>query len=148
MNLSLTITRTGLSLPDLVITNNPFGAKFWLPEEGLEEPDAEYRIGYMPDHPDVHGREKISAALEQATLPAVIYTQAADAAGLRANKAELRAALGQWAFTVTLDQDGAADSYSADPCTPRWGAIESGMLAQRMARASVVIPVYPIPVGV
>ena len=140
---SLTISRTSLSLADLVIGNDPTSG-FWLPEEGLEEPDQEWRVNYMPDHPDVHGKEKLSAVMEHSAIPAVIYTKAADAATLAAQKAALAGALGQWSYTVTLNLDGALYAYSADPCGPRWGAVDSGMVRARIAKASVVIPVYPI----
>lgn len=143
MILSLTIGRAGLSLADLVIGNDP-STGFWLPEEGLEEPDQEWRLSYMPDHPDVHGKQLLSAVLEHSAIPAVIYTKAADAATLASQKAELATALGQFSYTVTLNLDGATYTYSADPCGPRWGPVDSGMVRARIARASVVIPVYPI----
>lgn len=140
---SLTIGRAGLSLADLVIGNDPESG-FWLPEDGLEEPDQEWRLSYMPDHPDVHGKQLLSAVREHSAIPAVIYTKAADAATLAAQKAELATALGQFSYTVTLNLDGATYSYSADPCGPRWGAVDSGMVRAKIARASLVIPVYPI----
>ena len=143
MNLSLTISRTSLSLADLVIGNDPTTG-FWLPEDGLEEPDQTWRLTYMPDHPDVHGKQLLSAVMEHSAIPATIYTKAADVATLGAQKAALSEALGQFSYTVTLNLDGVTYSYSADPCGPRWGAVDSGMVRARIARASVVIPVYPI----
>ena len=143
MSVSLTISRTSLSLADLVIDQDST-QPFWLPEDGLEEPDNDWRINYMPDHPDVHGKEKLSAVLEHSAIPAVVYTKAADVATLAAQKAALAAALGQWSYTVTLNLNGATYAYSADPCGPRWGAVDSGMVRAKIAKASVVIPVYPI----
>lgn len=140
---SLTIGRAGLSLADLTIGNDPTSG-FWLPEEGLEEPDQSWRLSYMPDHPDVHGKQLLSAVLEHSAIPAVIYTKAATSADLATNKATLATALGQFSYTVTLNLDGATYAYSADPCGPRWGAVDSGMVRAKIARASVVIPVYPI----
>ena len=144
MLLSLTITRAGLSLPDLVITNDPTAGDFWLPEDGLEEPDQTWRLTYMPDHPDLHGKQLLSAVREHSAIPARVYTDAASAADLATNKATLAAALGQFSYTVTLNLDGATAAYSADPCGPRWGAVDSGMVRGRIAAASFVIPVYPI----
>jgi hypothetical protein len=141
--LSLTISRASLSLADLVITNDPT-QPFHLPEDGLEEPDVTYRLAYMPDSRDVHGKELVAAALEHSAIPATIYAKAADSATLATLKAELRAALGQFSYDVTLNLDGATATYSADPCGPRWGAVDSGMVKARMAKASVTIPVYPI----
>lgn len=144
MILSLTISRTSLSLADLVITNDPEAGAFWLPEEGLEEPDETFRLTYMPDSRDVHGKELVAAVREHSSIPATVYTKATSAVLLAANKAVLSAALGQFAYDVTLNLDGAAATYSADPCGPRWGEVDSGMVKQRMAKASFVIPVYPI----
>lgn len=144
MILSLTITRAGLSLPDLVISNDPEAGDFWLPEDGLEEPDQNWRLDYMPDHPDVHGRDLLSASREHTDIPVTVYTDAASSAALATNKATLAAALGQFTYTVTLNLDGATSTYSADPCGPRWGAVDSGMVRARLARASFTIPVYPI----
>lgn len=144
MLLSLTITRTGLSLPDLVISNDPTAGDFWLPEDGIDEPEVNYRLKYMPDSDFIVGKELVAAVEEHSAIPATIYTRAASSVALAANKATLRAALGQFAYNVTLNQDGATATYSADPCGPRWGTVDSGMLRGRIAKAVVSIPVYPI----
>lgn len=142
---TVTVTRTGLSLADLVITNNPVGATYWLPEEGLEEPDQEYRRTYMPDHPDIHGKELLSAVLEHTNLPLQVYATAATAADLRAAKVALMDAFGQFSYSVTVDVDGESwGMFSADPAGIRWGAVDSGMVRAHLARASLVVPVYPI----
>lgn len=146
MILSLTIGRTSLSLPDLVITNDPTAGAFWLPEEGLEEPDETWRLSYFPDSREVHGRALASAVREHSAIPATIYTDATSSVELGQNKAILSAALGQFTYPVTLDLDGAALTYDADPCGPRWGAVDSGMVRAKIARASVSIPIYPIGV--
>lgn len=142
---SVTVTRTILGLPDLVITNNPQGNDFWLPEDGLEEPDMVYRLGYMPDHPDIHGKELLSAVLEHGAIPLSVYTKAASGADLRTNKNVIIAAFGQFVYNVTVDIDGDSwGTFSADPHYPRWGAVDSGMVRAHLARASLVVPVYPI----
>ena len=144
MILSLTIGRASLSLADLVITNDPNAGDFWLPEDPFDEPEENYRLRYMPDSDDVHGKELVSAVLEHTSIPATVYTKAASAAALKANKAALRAALGQFAYSVTVNLDGATATYSADPCGARWGTVDSGMVRAHIAKASVSIPVYPI----
>src|SRR5690349_17986212 len=100
MLLSLTISRAGLSLPDLVISNDPTAGDFWLPEDSVDEPEENYRLKYMPDSDYVHGKELIGAVLEHTAIPATVYTKASSAALLAANKATLRAALGQFAYNV------------------------------------------------
>lgn len=147
MILSLTIGRASLGLADLVITNDPAAGAFWLPEDGLEEPDQTWRLNYAPDSADIHGRELLSASRDHSSIPATIYTDATSSAELAANKAALSAALGQFTYPVTLDLDGAPLTYDADPCGPRWGAVDSGMVRARIARCSVSIPIYPIPVS-
>ena len=142
---TVTVTRTALSLPDLVITNDPQAGDFWLPEEGLQEPDGDYRITYMPDHPDVHGKEKLSAVLEHDALPLVVYTKSTTGAGVRTNKNVLNAAFGQWSYGITVNVDGDSwGTFSADPHRPRWGAVDSGMVRAHLAKASLVVPIYPI----
>lgn len=141
---TVTVTRTGLSLADLVITNDP-AQTYHLPEDGLEEPDQAWRLGYMPDHPDIHGRELVSAVREHSSLPLQVYTKATTAAGLRANKVTLNNAFGQFNYSVTVDVDGESwGTFSADPAGLRWGPVDSGMVRAHIARASLVVPVYPI----
>lgn len=144
MILSLTIGRASLSLADLVITNDPTAGDFWLPEDPFDEPEENYRLRYMPDSDDVHGKELVAAVLEHTSIPATVYTKAASAAALAANKATLRAALGQFSYSVAMNLDGATRTFSADPCGARWGTVDSGMLSGRIAKASFVIPIYPI----
>lgn len=141
---SITFTRTSLSLADLVITDDPNAGDFWLPEEGLEEPDVTYRYTYMPDSRDIAGSELVQAVQEHSRIPVLIYVKGTDAAALKANKQTLRDALGQFSYTTTLDIDGEVYAYRSDPTAPRFGPVDSGMVRQRIARASVVIPVYPI----
>lgn len=143
MTVQLTITRTSLSLPDLVITGDPAG-DFWVPEDGLEEPDVAYRYTYAPDSVDIHGKVLLQAVKEHTSLSVQVYTQAASAAALHTNKETLAAALDQFTYTTQLLVDGQGYSWACDPTTPRWSAPDSGMVRAHLARASVVIPVYPI----
>ena len=142
---TVTVTRAALSLADLVITNNPVGTDFHLPEDGLEQPEMNYRLGYMPDHPDIHGKQLLSAVLEHSNIPLSVYVKGATAAALGTNKAALSDAFGQFSYSVTVDVDGESwGTFSADPAGIRWGAVDSGMVRAHLARASLVVPVYPI----
>lgn len=146
--ISLTLTRTGLSLPDLTATNTPptpGTAGAWLPEDGLARPDTTWRYTTAQGGDDMHGAVLLGAVKEMSALPASLYFQGTDAASLRALEDEWTEALEQWSYTVTLTIDGQAATYSADPTSPRWGEVDSGMVRAHLSRASVVVPVYPIP---
>lgn len=144
--IQVTITRASLSLSDLVIGNTATaGANaFWLPEDGIEEPDITFRYTYAPDSPDMHGKSLLQAVKEHASMPLTIYTQATTAAQLKANKTTLAAALGQFTYSTQLLVNGEGYTHSSDPCAPKWNAFDSGMARAHMARANVVIPVFPI----
>lgn len=141
--IELTITRTGLGLADLVITSNP-GGDYVIAEEGVGQPDATWRYYRAPESSDMHGSVLLAATKENSSLPLVITVHGDTAAALETNKAALTDALEQWSYTATLLVDGQGDTYSCDPTSPRWGDYDSGMVRAHMARASVVIPVYPI----
>lgn len=147
MILSLTIDRTSLSLPALVISNNPFGATFWLPEDGMSEPNGDLRRTYMPDSQYAHGRELLGVSRAAADIAATIYAQGVDMAALTAAKTELEAALMQWDYDLTQNIDGAVTTYRAEPVLPTWGGVDSGMVRSRIARTSVVIPLHPVAVA-
>lgn len=144
--LSLTISRTSLSLGDLVIGTDP-ATGFWLPEEGVSEPEGDYRRSYMPDSRYSHGRELLGASLAPSSLPVTIYTRGASMAALAANKTALRNALGQFDYDVTYSIDGVATTYRAEPVMPNWGELRSGMVRAFLARTAVVIPLHPVAVA-
>lgn len=141
--ISLTITRASLALADLVITEIETGG-FWLPEDGIEEPDTTWRYTYAPDSSDIHGKQLLQAVKEHSALPLSIYARGATAGALADRKAELAAALEQFSYSAQLLVNSQGFTWSCDPTSPRWGALDSGMARVHMARASVVIPVYPI----
>lgn len=140
--ISLTITRSALSLPDLVITDTP-GGDFWIPEDGFTEPEFAWRITYAPDSRYISGKEKLAAARDASSLPVTINAYGADAATLRANMNALVNALGQWSYDTTLTVDGQAlGPWDSDPTSVVWFQ-DSGMVRAHLARATVSIPVNP-----
>lgn len=139
--ISLTITRASLSLGNLVIDDDP-AASLWI--SGVGEPAFDFRYGYAPDSAHIPGSTLLSAVLEMSSLPVTIYARAASSAALETLRNEVRAAVSQFSYTVTLTVDGIASSFSADPVWPHWQwAEDSGMVAAHMASTSLSIPVNP-----
>lgn len=141
--ISLTITREALTLDPLVLSDDPAG-DFVLSEDGLGEPDVVWEYGYAPKSGDMHGRVLLAATKDMSTLPFVVTAQSTTTGGLYVLKRRLANALEQWAYTITLDVDGEIQTFTCDPTSPRWGDLDSGMVRAFKARASVVVPVYPI----
>ena len=142
--LSVSIDRTSLSLSALVITDLP-GATYRLPEDGMGRPAIAQRRTYAGNSAWLNGSTLISATKEQASLPLVIYTEAASSATLDTQMTALEAALGQFVYNVTVTVDGVAKVWRGDPADISWGEVDSGLVRAKMCRASVTIPVYPIP---
>lgn len=140
--ISLTIDRTALSLPALVIGNNPADG-LWLPEEGVGRAAKVWRRRTVSS-PFIHGTVQTGAVLEQASLPYTIYAGGASTAALRAKQDELEAALFQWIFDLTVTEDGAATTFECDCADVSWNEFDSGMTRAHMARATVTIPCYPV----
>ena len=139
---SLTVSRTG---GDLVITNTTDAtAAYTIPEAGLAFPDFEFRLTYAPDNDDVPGKHLKAAALDAGTMPLSIDVRGATMAALQANRRALEAAFSQFDYTVTLTLGGESETYDAFPCWPKWGAVDSGRLSQRIITATLSVPVNPM----
>lgn len=144
MTTTLTIDRSSLGLGDLVVGGTaPAGDGFFLRAGGLSEPTFDVRTTYAPDSAYVPGSQLLAAVLTAATLPAVVVAQASTTAGLAALKAELAAAVWQFAYPLTLTVDGTAHPWDAGPCWPAWGELSSAFVDAHMAAANLVIPVQP-----
>lgn len=140
--LSVTIDRTALSLTDLVIADDPTTG-LWLQENGQGRPGKLWRRTLVSS-PFGHGSVQTQATLEQASIPLTIYAQAASTAALRTMKATLEAALHQWIYSLTLTEDGQAETFECDCADVSWGDFDSGMTRAHLARATVTIPCYPV----
>lgn len=140
---SVTFSRTVLSLPALVIEQDP-SAGLYLPEDGIVWPVFETRREYAPDSSWVPGRVLLAAVQGAAELPLTIYAKGASGAAVAAKRAELEAALAQWSYDLTLTVDSVAYTYSAEILLGvPWGPIDSGMVAEHLARTSFTIPLNP-----
>lgn len=142
--LSLAIDRTSLSLATLTISDSPAGA-MWLPEDGIGRPAKTRRNAYATPGRFMHGQILSASTLEHSALPVQVYCRAASSAALRVLEDELEAALGQFTYTSVLTVDGVDDTWRCDPADIAWGLVDSGMVRGKISRASVVIPVFPIP---
>jgi hypothetical protein len=144
--ISVTIDRTELALTPLVIGTDPANS-LYLDEDGLTEPQFEWRTSDAPESVYIPGQLALAAVQDAGGLGLVVYAQAATTATLAIAKAELKAALEQWRPTITTDVDGIETEYEAVyPVTPHWGTTDSGMVRAHLARTSVTVVVNP-PTG-
>lgn len=139
----VSIDRTSLSLGSLDIGTIP-GAAYWLPEDGITEPDFDQRQTFADDSPDVAGSLLVQSVPAIGSLALKVYTTAADADTLKAQKRALEAAVGQFSYSVTLTLVGAPDTYNALPGKVSWGQLDSGQVASLIAVAAVTIPLQPL----
>jgi hypothetical protein len=112
------------------------------------EPAIQSRVGYAPDSAWIHGSQALSSSYQQTILGFDVVTdKAASEAASRALIGDLREAISQFAFTVTVTVDGA---------TPEIWSCNAGSIIANEARTypnignsnpvwSVTIPCYPIP---
>lgn len=145
MTLLVSISRSGLSLPPLLIVGDPIAssAQFFVPVDGISTPDLSWRLTYAPDSAWIPSKQLMSAVLESSSLPMTVVVRGESAAHLATLKAELAAAVSQFTYTTTVTVDGQAQAWSCDPTYPQWGALSSGWSEKFMARAALVIPVSP-----
>lgn len=132
------------SLGDLTIGAVPHGGAFWLPEDGFTEPEYSQRDTMADSSPHARGAVATQSVTDEGTFECLIYTGAVDGATLKANKRMLEATIRQFRFTTTLTIVGDPDAYASRAGHISWGEVDSGMVAQLMARAVVTIPVQPI----
>ena len=139
---TLTIDRTSLSLPQLVIPGEcPPDGNFWLGADFVR-PAFDIRYDYAPDSAWVGGKQLLGMVKEQGSITGVIFVRATSATELETKKLELEAALFQFIYTVIFD-DGGSRAYFADPTIPQWGEIVPGHDKLHIARGTVTIPVNP-----
>lgn len=143
--LTITLSRTALSLSSLVLTgridSNSLGIVNYV------EPARQARIRYAPTSDLIHGDVALSSSWQQTFHQFDVVThKSATEADSRTKLAELRAALGQFAYTATVVVNGApAEAWACD--TGSVGPIDRTLVNLRHFRpvASVQIPCYPLP---
>lgn len=138
--LSVTISRSLLSLSDLTIDGNPNEGSLFLAEEGNEEPTFAMRRNYAPESPFIPGRVLLAAVRDSGSMPLRVYAQGNSAVEVRTAMDELEDALEQFTYTLTLTVDGVSRSWAADPEIPQWGELDSGLVTAYMRIATVAVP--------
>lgn len=139
--LTLAVDRTGLSLAALTFADPASG--LWV--DAITRPGRRWSRT-SASSPFTHGSVQTQATLETATLEAVLYVQAADAATLTTQRQAVEAAFFQWAYEVTVTEESSAETFSCDCADLAWNEYDPGMAAAHLARVVVSIPCYPLAV--
>jgi hypothetical protein len=116
-----------------------------LDREGLGDPDMNQRLGYAPDSSAIHGKELLSASLDQTSIPLKVHVYGTDSADLRANRDALTAALSQFSYTTTVTVDGVSQIWSCDPASWSPGLVKVEQVSSFRQLLSITIPVFPVP---
>ena len=141
---SVSIDRTSLGLGPLVLNNDPHDGAYTYPEDGLAIPNFDLRRTYAPDSAWAAGRMLLGAVLDQAMLPLTVAVIGTSAATLKARKDELAAALGQFAYSVTVTVGGVVQgTWPAEAATVWWGVVDHGDAQIFHAVGTTSIPVNP-----
>lgn len=143
--IAVSLGRTRMDLPPLVLRNDPFDdeSPWWLPEDGVGAIGFEFRRTMAPESAYLPGDQPLAAVLDASTLPLTVYARAVPTATLEQVKAVLEVAVSQWTYNVTVAVGGESTTYEAFPAWPQWSAPDAGMSAARMARCSITIPINP-----
>ena len=143
--LTVTIDRTSLSLPPLVLSGTRDSNALAI--VSYQAPSTLARVGYMPDSADTHGSEAISFAYQQAILGFDwVRDGGSTETQVQASRNEVAAALAQFSYSVTTQISGApAEAWTADPGSQVPSARTYADLMNRNPVYAVTIPVYPIP---
>lgn len=146
MTLLITIGRAALGKAPLVLSgvedSNAIGVT------GYTEPAQSPRVTYAPESPHENGSIPLAVSWQQTIVGFdVCTTQAATEAEMRALVRELREAVGQFTFPVTVQADDApAETWAchAGSVTPIGGRTTVD-LQNHDPEWSVVIPAQPFP---
>lgn len=143
---TLAIDRTGLALSALSFDGADSATGNILVE--LSEPAHINRTSYAPPGRFMHGQVPVASTWEHTNLSAVVKLEAASAAALQTAKLALRAALGQFSFTVTTTVNGVAATWQGERGSMALlgDTLEYENLARNVERYRIVIPVHPIEV--
>jgi hypothetical protein len=143
--LSVTLSRTGLGLEPLVVTNQPGTLR--LAERDCTWPVFTMRRTYAPSSESVGGEQLEAKVPNQGTIGLGVSAHGDDTAEVEAAKAEWTAATTQFSYVLTLAVDGVTiGAYNADPEYPNWGALDSGDVAAGICKSTITIPINP-PAG-
>lgn len=136
--ISLTIDRTGLSLPALVIDADPFTGAFHIPEDGLRWPRLSMRKVYAPESEFIAGRVKLAQVPGVADYEVSLYAHGDTTAAVFAAQDALEAAATQFEFDLTVTIDGQSRTYRAEGDFPDWGEVDSGQVRAHLVKGTVL----------
>jgi hypothetical protein len=142
--LTIIVSRTLLGLDPLEFSARLDGTTLGIVQ--FQPPASQSRNTYMPDSVDVTGSELIGSSEQQAIIGwDWVREIGSTETQVQASRLEVRAAIRQFAFTVTTQISGApAEVWSADPGSQVPSARDYTNLANRNPVFAVTIPVYPI----
>lgn len=120
------------------------GTGLWV--DTLTRPVKQWRRA-RASSPRSHGSVQTHATLEDAQLEAVIYAEADTANGLEALRQSIEDAFFQFSYTLTVTEDGVVRAYRCDCADLSWNEHDSGMAEAKLAKATLTIPCYPLPVS-
>jgi hypothetical protein len=141
----ISIDRASLSTTPLVMSGND-GAATSLKVTTYRAPAMQARIRYAPSSEYVHGDTALAWSWQQTILAFEVTTRgAATEAAAKAAVAELVAAVARLNYTVTVTEDGVAETWACDPGTvaPRDDRNRVD-LEHHSTVWSVTIPCHPV----
>jgi hypothetical protein len=142
--LTISIARTSLSLSPLVLSAADDATALGIAD--YTEPAIQQRVKYAPDSDYVHGSTALASSLQQTMLNFDVSTDlAASESAARALIAELRTALGQFSYNVTVTVDGStAEVWACDPGSVGTVSRTFENLKSHNAVYPVSIPCHPV----
>ncbi|HWU23093.1 MAG TPA: hypothetical protein VN088_16265 [Nocardioides sp.] len=112
---SVTIDRSALSLPSLIIGGTQTSQGIYLASDGLTAVSRTFSR-LIAQSPDFHGGVAYSATLEPSALPMHVYAASSTTAGVKALLDSLTQAVqAQWSYDVTVAVDGTTQTWSCSP---------------------------------
>lgn len=145
--LTISIDRSLMDPPQAALLMSGADDETDLGVAGYDEPSRDYQVDWAPDSNYQHGSVPLSARLRQTILNFDVSTdRAATETEARALIAELRAAVSQFSFEVTVTVDGAP----AEVWTCTSGSVGSAARTYENLKSHktvypVSIPCHPIP---
>lgn len=145
MSLSISISRTSLSLSALVLSGNADAAELGVVD--YQEPARQARIAYAPDSPHIHGSQPLSWAWQQTFLQfGVVTDHSATEAESKALVEELITAITQWSYLVTVTVGGAQQIWTCQPGSlAPTGSRTYADITDHNPTWAVSIPCHPVP---
>lgn len=143
MGLTIAIDRAGLSLADLVLSGTS-DAETWGILPGFTLPGQIANVVYA-ESPFLHGSVATHATWQQAVLSFDAMPSAADGAALSLAVEELREALAQFSYEVTVTLNSVDYVWTCDMGSLSPSPLDFPEVDANRPIFSVSIPCYPVP---